>query len=375
MSPIKDLIGTGRTQKTMAQVDIEKATAYACADADMTGRLRSVFEEELRQEGFPDLISQVEMPLVPVLVAMQRNGISLDAGALHEMSRDLNQQLNQLEASIYNLIGHTVNINSPQQLSDLFFNELRLPKTKRTKTGYSTDANSLEGLKGHHPVIDRILEYRQVSKLKSTYVDALPQLVNPRTGRLHTSYNQTGSATGRVSSSDPNLQNIPIRTELGRKVRNAFVAKDAPDWLLLSADYSQIELRVLAHLSKDQGLVDAFLRWGRHPLCHGLDDVRCADRPGHWGHETNCQGAEFWRRLRPVRLWHLTADGVQPRRGPEVHARPTLPNTRASRSTSSQSKGRQGRPGTSLPCWAAGAICPKLTPATTTCGRRQSARQ
>ena len=259
MSPIKDLIGTGRTQKTMAQVEIEKAAAYACADADMTGRLRSVFAEELRQEGFPDLISQVEMPLVPVLVAMQRNGISLDAGALHEMSRDLNQQLNQLEASIYDLIGHTVNINSPQQLSDLFFNELQLPKTKRTKTGYSTDANSLEALKGYHPVIDRILEYRQVSKLKSTYVDALPQLVNPRTGRLHTSYNQTGSATGRVSSSDPNLQNIPIRTELGRQVRKAFVAKDAPDWLLLSADYSQIELRVLAHLSQDKGLVDAFL--------------------------------------------------------------------------------------------------------------------
>ena len=260
MTPITQLIGTGSKQVTMAQVPIEQVTPYACADADMTGRLRSVFEEELLRDGIPDIMSQVEMPLVPVLVDMQRNGISLDAGTLHEMSRDLNQQLNQLEASIYDLIGHTVNINSPQQLSDLFFNELQLPKTKRTKTGYSTDANSLEALKGHHPVIDKILEYRQLSKLKSTYVDSLPQQVNPRTGRLHTSYNQTGSATGRVSSNDPNLQNIPIRTELGRQVRKAFVVEDSPDWLFLSADYSQIELRVLAHLSRDQGLLDAFLK-------------------------------------------------------------------------------------------------------------------
>ena len=158
------------------------------------------------------------------------------------------------------LVGHVLNINSPQQLSDLLFNELTLPKTKRTKTGYSTDANSLEGLKGLHPVVDKILDYRQLVKLKSTYVDALPQMINPRTKRLHTSYNQTGSATGRISSSDPNLQNIPIRTELGRQVRKAFVAEGSPDWLLLSADYSQIELRVLAHLSRDGALVDAFLK-------------------------------------------------------------------------------------------------------------------
>jgi DNA polymerase-1 len=152
-----------------------------------------------------------------------------------------------------------VNINSPQQLSDVLFNEIGLPKTKRTRTGYSTDANSLEGLKGLHPVVDQILEYRQVSKLKSTYLDALPVMVNPTTGRVHTSYSQTGSATGRMSSSDPNLQNIPIRTEMGRQVRKAFVA-DSPDWLLFSADYSQIELRVLAHLSQDPGLLEAFQR-------------------------------------------------------------------------------------------------------------------
>jgi DNA polymerase-1 len=145
-------------------------------------------------------------------------------------------------------------------LSDLLFGELGLPRTKRTKTGYSTDANSLEGLKGLHPVVDKILDYRQITKLKSTYVDALPEMINPATHRIHTSYNQTGSATGRVSSSDPNLQNIPVRTELGRQVRRAFVAEGAPDWLLFSADYSQIELRVLAHMSQDTELLDAFRR-------------------------------------------------------------------------------------------------------------------
>ena len=191
---------------------------------------------------------------------MQRHGIKLDSAALREMSEDLKEQMFQNEEDIYKSIGHTVNINSPQQLSDLLFNEIGLPKTKRTKTGYSTDANSLEGLKGLHPVVDQILDYRQVSKLKSTYLDALPDMVNPATGRVHTSYNQTGSATGRMSSSDPNLQNIPIRTEMGRQVRRAFVADGAPDWLLFSADYSQIELRVLAHISQDPGLLEAFQR-------------------------------------------------------------------------------------------------------------------
>ena len=260
MEPLKALIGAGSKQITMAKVPIERAQSYACADADVTGRLRGVFNERVKGEGFEELLSQVEMPLAPVLVSLQRTGIALDAGALHEMSLDLEQQLGELEASIYNIVGHIVNLNSPQQLSSLLFEELQLPKTKRTRTGgYTTDANALEFLRGAHPVIDKVLEFRQLSKLKSTYVDALPQMVNQRTGRLHTSYHQTGSATGRLSSSDPNLQNIPIRTELGRQVRRAFVAEKAPDWLLFSADYSQIELRVLAHLSEDQGLVDAFL--------------------------------------------------------------------------------------------------------------------
>ena len=260
MTPITDLIGKGRKQITIDRVDIAAAADYAAADADMTLRLREVFELQLQRDGLRGLMDDTEMALLPALVTMQRHGIKMDAGVLHEMSADMYRQLSQIEADIYQSIGHEVNINSPQQLSALLFQELGLPKTKRTKTGYSTDANALESLRGLHPVVDGILEYRQVAKLKSTYVDALPEMVNPATGRVHTNYNQTGSATGRISSSDPNLQNIPIRTELGRQVRRAFVAENAPDWQLFSADYSQIELRVLAHVSRDSGLLDAFRR-------------------------------------------------------------------------------------------------------------------
>ena len=276
MTPITKLIGTGKKQITFDHVPIDAATPYAAADADMTGRLRSVFEPQVKnQKGLARLMSDMELPLVPVLVDMQRQGIKVDPGVLHEMSQDLNQQIQQVEEDFRQTIrekvgGLSVNINSPLQLSDLLFKELGLPRTRRTKTGYSTDANALQDLKSRltdadinasiegMQVVDQILEYRQISKLKSTYVDALPGMVNSATGRIHTSYNQTGSATGRVSSSDPNLQNIPIRTELGRQVRRAFVAPDAPQWLLFSADYSQIELRVLAHLSQDPGLLEAF---------------------------------------------------------------------------------------------------------------------
>ena len=260
MTPISSLIGTGRKQITFDRVDIEPAAQYAAADADITGQLRVSFEGPVLDQGLGHLLNDMEMPLMPVLVTMQRHGIKLDAGVLHEMSRDLNEQMHNVEMELYSSIGHRVNINSPQQLSDLLFKELGLPHSKRTKTGFSTDANSLEGLKGAHPVVDNILEYRQISKLKSTYVDTLPELINPSTGRIHTSYNQTGSATGRISSSDPNLQNIPIRTEAGRQVRRAFMAEGAPEWVLFSADYSQIELRVLAHMSRDRELLDAFRR-------------------------------------------------------------------------------------------------------------------
>ena len=258
MTNITDLIGKGARQKTFNQIDIADGAPYAAADADCTLQLRQQFETPLAAQGFTALMSDVELPLVPVLVEMQRAGVKLDSGILHEMSRDLSEQLTQIEADLYRDIGHSVNINSPKQLSDLLFGELGLPKTRRTKSGFSTDANALETLKGLHPVVDKILDYRQVAKLKSTYVDALPEMVNRRTGRIHTSYHQTGSATGRVSSSDPNLQNIPVRTESGRQVRRAFVADAGRR--LLSADYSQIELRVLAHLSQDSSLLEAFRR-------------------------------------------------------------------------------------------------------------------
>ncbi len=271
MTPITDLIGRGKKQITMAQVPIEKAAPYAAADADFTWRLYSVLAKELEEKNLTRVLETLEMPLVPVLVLMQRNGVALDSESLKKMSVVLGEETSRTESEMYSLIGHEFNLNSSQQLGDVLFKELKLPPTKRTQKGYSTDAQSLEGLKRlmdsgetegidtRAPrVIDLILEYRQMSKIKSTYVDALPSLVNPDTGRVHTSYNQTGSATGRVSSNDPNVQNIPVRTELGRRVRSAFVTQHAPEWTLLAADYSQIELRVLAHLSQDAGLLEAF---------------------------------------------------------------------------------------------------------------------
>ena len=271
MTPITDLLGKGRKQITMDKVEIGRAAPYASADADFTERLRGVFERELDDGGLSAAFHDVEMPLAPVLVRMQRNGVALDTGALAKMSVELGESQQEIASSMYELVGHEFNINSSQQLGEVLFGEMRLPTTKRTKTGYSTDAASLDGLKEYldsgqaenvdpraYQMLGSILDYRQLSKLKSTYVDALPSLVNPETGRIHTRYNQTGSATGRISSSDPNVQNIPVRTELGRQVRSAFVAEGAPDWTLLAADYSQIELRILADLSGDPALLDAF---------------------------------------------------------------------------------------------------------------------
>ena len=258
MTPITDLIGKGAKQVSMAHVDIARTGEYACADADMTLRLAGLFESQLKEQGLWSLFADVEMPLVPVLLRMERNGVALDGDSLWSMSQSLGQRMMELEVEIYNSVGHRFNINSTQQLGAVLFGELRLPGGRKTKSGYSTDASVLEGLRGAHPVIEPLLEYRQLTKLKSTYVDSLPALINPKTGRVHTSFNQTGTATGRLSSSDPNLQNIPIRGELGRQVRKAFVAGD--DCLLLAADYSQIDLRVMAHLSRDASLLAAFQR-------------------------------------------------------------------------------------------------------------------
>jgi len=255
MTPISELIGSGAKQLPMSQVPIEQAADYACADADITGQLAELLGAELRQEGLWQLFSEVEMPLVPVLLRMERNGIALDTELLREMSRQLGEQLAKLETEIFSWVGHQFNINSPQQLGVVLFDELKLPTVRKGKNKYSTEASVLEELKAY-PVVRLVQDYRQLSKLKSTYIDALPSLVNPKTGRVHTSFNQTRTATGRLSSSEPNLQNIPIRGELGRQIRRAFIAPQGS--CLLSGDYSQIDLRALAHLSQDPGLLSAF---------------------------------------------------------------------------------------------------------------------
>ncbi len=255
MTPITELIGTGARQISMSQVPIEQAAKYACADADITGRLNEVLQPELHREGLWQLFADVEMPLVPVLVHMERSGIALNTKLLNEMSLRLGQQLLGLEKEIYNSVGHQFNINSPKQLGSVLFEELQLPGTKK-KGSYSTAASVLEELRDTHEVVGFILDYRQLSKLKSTYIDALPELVNSKTGRVHTSFNQTRTATGRLSSSDPNLQNIPVRGEQGKQIREAFIAP--PGSCLFGADYSQIDLRVLAHLSQDKNLLAAF---------------------------------------------------------------------------------------------------------------------
>ncbi len=249
-------IGTGKKQGPVAALAVQQIADYACGNVDVTWSLRDSLKEELGLQALCQLFTAVEMPLVPVLVAMERNGIALDTSLLSKMSLELGREMQKLEMDIYNNVSHKFNINSHQQLARVLFEELRLPVTRKTKSGYSTEASVLEGLRGLHPVVELVLQYRQLSKLKSTYVDALPALINPETGRVHTTFNQTGTATGRLSSSEPNLQNIPIRTELGNKIRQAIIAPAGS--FLLSADYSQIDLRALAHLSQDPDLIAAF---------------------------------------------------------------------------------------------------------------------
>ncbi|MFC2021678.1 DNA polymerase I [Chloroflexota bacterium] len=219
MTPITALIGSGTKQLSMSQVEVARAANYSCADADMTLRLTELLSDELRQRGLWQLFAEVEMPLVPVLIHMERNGIALDTELLRQMAHRLGEQLLKLEAEIYNNVGHQFNINSPQQLGLVLFEEMKLPTGQKRKGSYSTGASVLEELRGSHPIIEFILDYRQLAKLKSTYIDALPSLINHKTGRVHTSFNQARTTTGRLSSSDPNLQNIPIRGDLGKQVR------------------------------------------------------------------------------------------------------------------------------------------------------------
>ena len=263
MTPITDLIGTGRSQITMAEVSIEKTTPYASADVDMTLRLSDQLLPALEEEDdrLRHLFYDIEMPLIFVLKDMELAGIKVDVAVLKDLSRLLASRAIDLEQAIHEQAGQVFNINSTQQLSDVLFKHLALPAEglRKTKSGhYSTAAGVLESMAGQHAIIDLILEYRTLSKLQSTYVDSLPKLVNPKTGRIHTNYNQIGISTGRLSSADPNLQNIPIRTPQGREIRRAFVAEAG--WKLLAADYSQVELRIMAHMADDPGLKAAFAR-------------------------------------------------------------------------------------------------------------------
>ncbi len=243
-------------QASLAEASASLAARHVGQEADVIGKLRQPLEQGLRERGLWPLFTEVEMPLVTVLARMERHGVAVDGHLLRGLSQRLGEQMRKLEEDIYSNVGHSFNLNSPQQLGTVLFEEIRLPTAKRTKTGYSTSAPVLEGLRGLHPVIGMILEYRQLTKLKSTYVDALPGLINPRTGRIHSSFNQAVTATGRLSSSEPNLQNIPIRTDLGQQIRRAFIAE--PPCFLVKGDYSQVELRVLAHLSQDPLLLTAF---------------------------------------------------------------------------------------------------------------------
>jgi DNA polymerase-1 len=260
MTEIEELIGKGKEQRTMAQVQISAAAPYAAADAIAALRLMSLLEVELVNCQARKLFDEIEMPLIPVLAGMEMAGISLDVDFLARMSQELDTRMRELETQAYQAVGMPFNLNSTQQLSVALFETLKLPPpagTRRTASGhFSTSAEVLESLSGKHPVVDWLLEYRELSKLRSTYVDALPTQINPHTGRVHTSYSQTGAVTGRLSSSDPNLQNIPIRSDLGRVVRQAFVA--APGHQLLSVDYSQVELRIVAHMADDQAMLAAF---------------------------------------------------------------------------------------------------------------------
>jgi DNA polymerase-1 len=258
--PITDLIGKGKNQRRMDEVDTAQVCHYSAEDADVAWRLCDILEPQLQANGLDVLYRDLELPLVAVLADLEYTGIKVDVPFLRRLSTEFAEQLTALEKSIYELAGHSFNIDSPKQLRQVLFDELKLPASRKTAiTGEaSTGQDVLEELAaGGHELPRKITDYRQVAKLKGTYVDALPSLVNPLTGRIHASFNQTVASTGRLSSSDPNLQNIPVRTELGRQIRQAFIPGE-PRWVLLTADYSQIELRILAHFSQDQALQEAF---------------------------------------------------------------------------------------------------------------------
>ena len=257
---IDELIGPkGKNQLTMQQVPLEKITEYAAEDADITFRLKQALEPKIKEGGIDPLLYDIEMPLMQVLAEIEQNGVLIDGIALKQSSEILTGEMLEIEKEVHQMAGFEFNISSAKQVGEVLFDRLKIiEKAKKTKTGqYSTNEDILESLKGKHPIVDKILEYRGLKKLLSTYIDALPLLINKKTGKVHTSFNQTVAATGRLSSSSPNLQNIPIRDAQGKEIRKAFIAE--PDCIFLSADYSQIELRIMAHLSQDANMIEAFL--------------------------------------------------------------------------------------------------------------------
>ena len=257
MIPISDLIGKGKSLKKMNEISIEQVAEYASEDADISLQLGGIIREQLKTENLWELYEDLERPLIEVLAAMELAGITVDAAELEKQSASAGTRIDQLLIELEEIAGHSFNPDSPKQLREILFSELGLPVQKRTKTGASTDQSVLEKLAPLHPLPAKIIEYRQLAKLKGTYLDALPKLIHPKTKRIHASFNQVVAATGRLSSSDPNLQNIPVRTEEGRQIRKAFIPGEK-NWELLCCDYSQIELRVLAHFSKDAAMTEAF---------------------------------------------------------------------------------------------------------------------
>ena len=256
---IEELIGArGKNQRNMRDLSPTDVYKYACEDADVTLKLKNILEKELEDNGVKNLFEEIEMPLVPVLAYMERNGVRIDTDALKETSKHFTIRMREIEEEIYRLAGMEFNVSSPKQVGEVLFDRLKIvEKAKKTKTGqYVTSEEVLEGLKTKHEIVGKILEHRGLKKLLGTYIDALPELINPKTGRIHTSFNQTVTATGRLSSSNPNLQNIPIRNEDGKEIRKAFIPDDGCEFF--SADYSQIELRIMAHLSEDDNMIEAF---------------------------------------------------------------------------------------------------------------------
>ena len=310
----EDLLGKGKKQLSLFDVTAEETGQIASAEVDATLRLAETFDEALDEEvQIEEIYRTLELPLAELLGRMELTGVVCDPSRLTDLSDRLGAQIQEAEAGIYVTVGHEFNIGSPKQLGVVLFEEMELPKTRKTKQGYSTDAQALERLAADHPIVDQILKFREVSKLKSTYVDTLPALINPDTGRIHTEYNQAVAATGRLSSENPNLQNIPVRTEMGREIRAAFVPRaiddKEDDVVFLAADYSQIELRVLAHLSGDKAMIEAF---------QNDEDIHAATASGAYGVAPEDVDPEMRRIAKMMNfgvIYGLTSHGLSQRSG------------------------------------------------------------